>query len=301
MHKLILIVSAFWSLTTFAQAPVVEAGTNSRGQTAAVAPAAATGGGNELIVTLYNQLEALQQEVQTLRGRVEEQDFQIKRMQTEQRDRYLDIDRRLSSGDQPPAVTGNAGLPPASTPPGSVGPAPTSPQAPYTRDAAPQQATAPNTGVAANTIPQQGARDTSPANTTASNIPSAVPQMDEQELYRTALNLLLEENNYEQSIEYFQTYITTYPQGRYLTNSYYWQGEAFILVGRFNEARDVFSKIITEFPQDPKAAGAMLKLGVAYREMGDTDQARRTWQEIATRYPESTTEIREAANYLRGQ
>jgi tol-pal system protein YbgF len=299
MHKLILIVSAFWSLTTFAQAPVVEAGTNSRGQTAAPAPA--TAGGNELIVTLYNQLEALQQEVQTLRGRVEEQDFQIKRMQTEQRDRYLDIDRRLSSGGQPPAVTDNTGLPPASTPPGSFGPAPISPQAPSMRNTTPQQTNGANTGIAANTTPQQGPQVIPPASNTPANTPSPALQMDEQELYRTALNVLLEERNYEQSIEYFQTYINTYPQGRYLANSYYWQGEAFILVGKLNEARDVFIKVITEFPQDPKAASAMLKLGVAYREMGDMEQARRTWQEIATRYPESTTEIGVAANYLRGQ
>lgn len=295
MHKVILItLIALLPLDAFSQVPVVEAGTNRRPQ--ASAPAGNAAGGNDLIVTIYNQLEALQQEVQTLRGRVEEQDYQIKRMQTEQRDRYLDIDRRLSSGEQ---AVGSTTLPSIGTPgaPGTTTPA-TMPNIAPQPTATPQQS---GSGIAANTIPTPRAPVASTANTGAISTPSPVPQMDEQELYRTALNLLLEESNYEQSIQYFQSYITTYPQGRYVTNAYYWQGEAFILVGRFNDARNVFTKIINDFPQDPKAAGAMLKLGIAYEEMGDIDQARRTWQEIATRYPQSTTEIREAENHLRGR
>ncbi|MES2624280.1 MAG: tol-pal system protein YbgF [Pseudomonadota bacterium] len=301
MQKLIPIVLAIWSSTTLAQVPVVEAGTSSRAQASAAAP---TSGGNEVIVTMYNQLEALQQEVQTLRGRVEEQDYQIKRMQTEQRDRYLDIDRRLSSTSQvaPTGVTPLTGPAPSTgAPPQTAIPTASSPVAPAGNIAMPPQATSPNTGVATNTPPNQGSQTAAPIRTNPATTSAPAPQMDEQELYRTALNLLLEQSNYEQSIQYFQTYITSYPKGRYLTNSYYWQGEAYILVGKFSDAKDAFTRIITEFPQDPKAAGAMLKLGVAYEEMGDREQARKTWQDIAARYPESTTEIREAESHLRGQ
>lgn len=294
MRKVIFIVLAIWSSAIFAQVPVVEAGTSSRGQNSP--PPAATGGGSELIITLYNQLEALQQEVQTLRGRVEEQDYQIKRMQTEQRDRYLDIDRRLSSGTQPAAI--GSAITPIGSPPVSALPTPTS-----TAASASNSPSSGNAAISANIASRSAPQDVPPVvtNPTDTAAPSAGIQMDEQELYRTALNLLLEQSNYEQSILHFQTYISTYPKGRYLTNSYYWQGEAFILLGKFSEARGVFSKIINEFPQDAKSAGAMLKLGVVYEEMGETDQARKTWQEIAVRYPESTTEIREAENHLRGQ
>src|SRR5690606_886577 len=96
----------------------------------------------------------------------------------------------------------------------------------------------------------------------------------------------------------FENYISRFPQGRYLTNAYYWQGEAFLLVSRYNEARDAFSKILTDFPQDPKAAGAMLKLGVTYQQMGDRARAASTWQELSTRYPENLTEIGFAQDYL---
>jgi TolA-binding protein len=69
-------------------------------------------GNNDLVDSLYSQVEALQQEVQTLRGIVEEQGYQQKRLQTEQRDRYLDIDRRLSA--MSPAAPLPAGVAPAS-------------------------------------------------------------------------------------------------------------------------------------------------------------------------------------------
>ena len=44
---------------------------------------------------LLYQLELLQQEVQQLRGIVEQQSWQIKQMGAEQRDRYVDLDRRI--------------------------------------------------------------------------------------------------------------------------------------------------------------------------------------------------------------
>ena len=48
------------------------------------------------LVDLYLRLEALQKEVQQLRGDVEQQDFAVNGIKQRQRDLYLDIDRRLS-------------------------------------------------------------------------------------------------------------------------------------------------------------------------------------------------------------
>lgn len=58
--------------------------------------------------SLLFQLESLQQEVQSLRGLVEEQNYTIERMKQEQKDRYLDLDRRvsqLSAGKAIPLVS----------------------------------------------------------------------------------------------------------------------------------------------------------------------------------------------------
>ncbi|MFY9178767.1 MAG: tol-pal system protein YbgF [Venatoribacter sp.] len=52
--------------------------------------------GNALVAEMAAQIEQLQQEVAMLQGRLEEQEHQIQRMQTDQQQRYLDLDNRLS-------------------------------------------------------------------------------------------------------------------------------------------------------------------------------------------------------------
>lgn len=248
---------------------------------------------NELLMSLYDQLQALQSEVQSLRGTIEEQAYQLQRMQTEQRDRYIDLDRRLSEmtlgagvGAAPTAVPGQ--MPADTTSPQPVPATGLTPVAP-----APQFSGGGNPGAV---TADPGFTATAPVPNPASSQP--VPQMDEQELYRTALNLLLEQDRYEESFGLFQSYIDNYPQGRLLPNALYWQGEALILVSRLPEARDVFTRVLTQFPEDPKAASAMLKLGVVHQQLGNQDLATQTWRDIATRYPESVSEINLARDYL---
>ncbi len=52
-------------------------------------------GGETRLRDLFYQLQVLQQEVQSLRGTVEEQDFMIRRLQKDQKDQYLDLDSRV--------------------------------------------------------------------------------------------------------------------------------------------------------------------------------------------------------------
>lgn len=70
---------------------------SSRAGMAAPVNLPATSADNALVSELALQMEQMQQELAVLRGRVEEQDHQIKRMRDEQQQRYLDLDRRLSA------------------------------------------------------------------------------------------------------------------------------------------------------------------------------------------------------------
>lgn len=306
------------SSQAFGQARVVEAGGgNAPSQSAP---------NNELVVSLYNQLEALQQEVQSLRGLVEEQGNQIRRMQTEQRDRYLDIDRRLSEmpaaplGATAPGVPNAGGtatlpngapnaLPPvnqgAANPVAATTPAPTAstptvtPSAPATLPPANVATTSVSPTGVVNTQPQP---QTSPVATTnnSSTLIGAASQspQDEQALYREALRLLLDEDKYIESIQMLQTYIDTYPNGRLLTNAIYWQGEAYLAIAEFNQAEAMFNRLLTEFPADPKAAGAYLKLGKVHEGRGEEDKARAIWQELPAKFPDAANEVVLARDYL---
>lgn len=53
---------------------------------------------NQIMAELIMQVNQLQQEVRQLRGQVEEQDYRIKQLTKQQRELYLDLDRRLQGG-----------------------------------------------------------------------------------------------------------------------------------------------------------------------------------------------------------
>lgn len=284
MKKAILLNVGMWLVVSAtqlnAQVQVVEAGGNQ-------APSRnretinSANSGNELLISLYNQLEALQQEMQTLRGLVEEQGHEVKRLQTETRERYLDIDRRIIAmsvaGEDPNESVSTAANAPGTTSNTQLGDVRTT--VPF------------NPVLQTATLPEQAPKQ--------SIIPSLnVDQMTEQDLYRTALNLLLEEGNNGDAISLFQRYVERFPDGRLLPNALYWQGEAYILVARYPQARDVFEHVLRDYPEDPKAAGAMLKLGVAYNLMGERALAEQTWREIAISYPDSASENALAKDYI---
>lgn len=280
MKKTIVLIICMWASFASAQVQVVESGSSQvppRGRNDAAA-----NNSNELMISFYNQMEALQQEVQTLRGLVEEQAYQIKLLETETKDRYLDMDRRLSSLSSGGVVDTNAPI-------SSVGNAPGSAMETQVGDVRiPVQF---NPALQASTEPG--------ADTKPSVLPALeIEQMSEQDIYRTALNLLLEEGNSADAAILFQNYLDLYPTGRLLPNALYWQGEALILVARYPQAAVVFDRVIKEFPADAKAAGAMLKLGVAYNLMGDRGLAEQTWRDLAVRYPESISENTLAKDYL---
>ena len=59
---------------------------------------------------LFSEIETLKQEVQRLQGIVDEQGYELKKLKTEQKERYLDLDRRLSqvsSSSQPATPVGS--------------------------------------------------------------------------------------------------------------------------------------------------------------------------------------------------
>ncbi len=66
---------------------------------------------------LFYQLQLLQQEVMELRGKVEEQEYQIRQLREQSLERYLDLDQRLKGGGAPAtASTPTPGRPTGTTP-----------------------------------------------------------------------------------------------------------------------------------------------------------------------------------------
>lgn len=102
MRKLLFVLT--WVVASSAvAAPPYESlptvGSQKSASQAEQAPRAASGQAPTAMWDLYSQVQQLQQEVQSLRGMVEELNHQLNQMRNGERQRYLDLDRRLNELD----------------------------------------------------------------------------------------------------------------------------------------------------------------------------------------------------------
>jgi tol-pal system protein YbgF len=207
------------------------------------------------------RLEALQQEVQQLRGQLELQAHEMEAQKKRQRELYLDIDRRLSEGGSPAASTpGERGAPPPLA----------EPMAPADPLAEPPPS------------PKPAAVSADPAAEAAA--------------YDKAFGLL-NERRYGKAADAFRNFLVLYPNGEYADNAQYWLGEASYVGRDFSAALSEFSKVIQNFPTSPKVPDAMLKTGFLYYEQGEWAKAREALSRVRRDYP-GTSAARLAAQRL---
>lgn len=242
---------------------------------------------NDALVMLLDQFTAMRRELETLRGMVEEQAYEINRLQRDSVDRYTDLDARIS------ALYEDADASPAPAPPTLGNDRPS--QAPET--------TNPNTG---SSRPQTSAPTVQPLvpTGTAAVAQSATPAlvqpglMTEQQLYQLALDSLLQNELYQKSINEFDQYLVMYPDGRFVTNAYYWKGQAYVNLSLYNEARESFEVIVRQYPDGRKVDDAMYSLGSVYDRLGNPGRARELLEEVKIKYP-NTSAANLADIYLR--
>lgn len=90
-------------------------------QPASVSPRATTSpvasaGNQSQLAELFYQLQILQAEIQDLRGQVEEQTYLVKRLQRDQKEQYLDLDRRLVAFSENQPAPGPSSTAPLTAP-----------------------------------------------------------------------------------------------------------------------------------------------------------------------------------------
>lgn len=214
------------------------------------------------IAEMYYQMQVLQQEVLELRGQVEEQAYELKRLKQQRLDDYVSLDRRLSGLASTEAASVGEGLPEQ---PGNI----------------------------AGPVVDSGATKAEPLATMP-----AMPDADELQSYRTAIDLVLRQKDYDKAVLAFQDYLAQFPRGKYAPNSQYWLGEIFLLKGDLERAREWFARLLGMFPEHAKVADATFKLGTVYHKLGDNAKARELLQQVATG---DTNASRLASNYLNNE
>ncbi|MBU2098910.1 MAG: tol-pal system protein YbgF [Gammaproteobacteria bacterium] len=251
---------------------------------------------NDALLLLLDQFTALRGEMETLRGMVEEQGFELRRLQQDSLDRYTDLDSRISAIYQDmdaaasvPSAPGSAATPANSATSATTGTSNTVTSMP----ASPVVTASTTNSSAAMTAASTGTESVSgtgipvpAAGLGTTNTPPVM--MTEQQLYEVALDSLLQQQQYQASIDQFQQYLAQYPDGRFVTNAYYWQGQAYVNLSMFNEARQVFEIILNQYPDGRKIEDAMYSLGTVYHRLGDNTRAREMLQDVRTRFPNTS-------------
>ena len=216
--------------------------------------------------------QELQAEVQSLRGLVEQQAFEIEGLKKRQRDQYVDLDSRLQR------LEGGMTVParPAAAVPGE--------------EAAPEQlsADAPRP-IEDNfdTPPQPVPAVTPPANAeTVGGAVAAASTPEEKQSYETAFEAL-KQGRYAESSQLFSAFLQQYPNGEYAANATYWLGESYYVTQNYEIALETFQSLLSRFPDSRKAPDGLLKVGYCQYELGDTQRAAATLNEVVTRYPDT--------------
>ena len=227
---------------------------------------------NDALSLLLEQNQQLRTEVQALRALVEEQGFEIRKIQRDSLSRYTNVDERLGMLENEAVTTVTSPgtrvtdrLPPL-TPPSS------------TRQ---DTSTASSANAASENSRTATATETN-ARFSRGTLQPAI--LSEQQLYQMAYDSAIN-SNFERAVAEFDQYLSIYPDGRFVSNAHYWKGQAYLYLNQFGEARDSYEIILAQYEESPKLPDAMYGLGLAYQGLGNIAQARQLLSEIKRRFP----------------
>lgn len=207
------------------------------------------------MLSVFKKMDTLMQEVQELRGKLEEQNFAIQNLQQSQKALYSDVDKHVNEVE-----------------PEKVG----AQLAPILTQEQP------------NAIPSAiSAFDFSDGTTSQAVAPQA-ERFQEQEMYQQAYQFI-QSKDYDSALMGFKSLVKTYPRGQHAPNANYWMGEIYLVQGELDLAAHAFDEVYQEFPQHPKASDALLKLGYVEYAKGQWIRSRNLLTQVKSQFPSSTS------------
>jgi len=212
---------------------------------------------SQAMMEVLTRLDKMQQEMQNLVGQMEVLNHDIDNIKKQQKDLYVDIDRRITQVEQK-----------------------TTELAKSQSSASAAAGVAMSPGSPATTTPDAGA---------AGAVASVSPQSSQlqRDAYDQAFNLL-KDGRYDLAIASFKAYLETYPAADYADNAQYWLGEANYAQRHYDLALQEFNKVLDNYPKSKKRPDAMLKMGFSYQELGKPKDAEAVFNNIVSIFPDTT-------------
>lgn len=209
---------------------------------------------------VLGRLEQLQQEVQQLRGVVEEQSQTIVNLKKRQGNIYSDLDLRLQELSGVKVST--------------------------KRDSSDtDSAVQPVVALVENTDSAQQQGNETAENTDAALVKPVV--VTDKARYQAAYELLRNGHN-SRAIAEFKALLAASPKGEFADNSQYWLGEAYKVNQNLEAAKKAFLKVVMEYVDSPKVPDALLKLGYLEFEQKNIAKARDYLTQITVAHPDTT-------------
>ncbi|MCX8957176.1 cell division protein CpoB [Erwinia psidii] len=202
----------------------------------------------QLIQQLQQQLSDTQRDIDSLRGQIQENQYQLNQVTERQKNIYQQLDT-LSSGSNASAQS---------------------------QPAAGGDAAAGATADAGNSASPTGSSSAAP-----------VQSGDANTDYNAAVALVLEKKQNDQAITAFQAFVKKYPDSTYQPNANYWLGQLNYNKGKKDDAAYYFATVVKNYPKSPKSADALYKVGVIMQEKGDGAKAKAVFQQVMKQYPNS--------------
>ena len=248
---------------------VVESQPFTPGQSRSV-NSAAVSNNNDAMSLLLDQIGDLQTEVQSLRAMVEEQSFELRKMQRDSLSRYTNVDDRLSGLESSATSAGPVAASAVPLTQRSIS---------TTRPDSVSQSQAPPASLSPATTPS---RAPAARNIGRGTLEPAV--LSEQQLYQMAYDSVIK-SNFDLSIAEFDQYLSIYPEGRFVANAHYWKGQAYLYLNRYDEAVESYEVIGNQHQDSAKLPDALYGLALAYEGMGNISEAKRLLSDIRRRFP----------------
>ncbi len=206
------------------------------------------------------RIEYLQREVQELRGKVEEQGYQLQQMQEQQKKLYTDLDKRLREGSSAAKTVA------ASTGDGALN----------------------TTGGDLNSASQFVTLDPEPAVTTQAASAISVTPVNDEKAYQAAYRLV-QNRDFDGAIKAFNDMLVQNPKGKYAPNAQYWLGEINLTKGNLEKASESFYAVYSQHPKHPKAADSLLKLGYVEYNKGNFKKSQEFLNQVKAQFPGTTS------------
>jgi tol-pal system protein YbgF len=218
---------------------------------------------NNSLLDISNQMSALQADLRSMHNDIDVLNHALDTGRKQQRDLYADLDQRLKALEARAAGTSGAPAGPASGAAAGVPPGPPG-----------------STVLAPGVLGAAGPAGAGAAGgTTAPGSAGAADTVS----YQAAFNLL-KNNQYDQAVQAFQSFLVTYPSSPLADNAQYWLGEAYYVNRSFPEALAAFQKVLDKYPQSRKVPDALLKVGFCDYELKQYQAAKDVLTQVRTAY-----------------